>query len=717
MVEAAVSRRQLLGTGVLGGGALLLGLNLRSAEVQAAPLAGASFAPDAYIRIATDGKTTIIMPQTEMGQGIYTSLTMLIADELDLPLAAVTIEAAPANDALYGNPIFKIQSTGGSTSMRGYWPVMRKAGASARSMLVAAAARRWKVAPSSCRTESGEVIHDATGRRLGYGALAGAAMRERPPKDPVLKQPAAFRLIGRSQHRFDTPAKTDGSALYGIDARPEGVRFATLACAPVMGGKVARVDDSQAKALRGVQQIIVLEDMVAVVGETSWAAMRGLDALDITWDEGANASLSTEDLRNDLAAAGRRDGHVAIDTGARAKLSGDGVVEAQYELPLLAHAPMEPMNCTVHLTPGRCEVWVGTQVMTMAQGAAAEEAGVTPEQVVVHNHLIGGGFGRRLEVDGVRKAVRIARHVDGPVKVTWTREEDIAKAPYRSLYGGWLKARLDGGRIVAWSHRVAGPTVIGRWLPPAFDGKVDVDAVDAAAETPYDLPAMFVDWVRHEPRGIYTGFWRGVGPNMNVFAVESFIDRLARVAGQDPLAFRRSLIGKHPRARAVLDLAAKRASWGTPLPAGSGRGISLQWAFGTYVCTVAQVAVADDGAVRVERLTSAVDCGTPVNPDGIISQIQGGHVFGLSAALHGQITLVNGRTEQSNFHDYRVLRIDEMPIIDVHIVHNSEEPGGIGEPGTTSVQGAVNNAIYAATGVQLSRMPVEQSLLRKEARA
>ncbi|QNE31099.1 xanthine dehydrogenase family protein molybdopterin-binding subunit [Sphingomonas sp. NBWT7] len=717
MAEAALTRRQLLGTGALGIGGLLLGVNLRSAEVQAAPLAGGLFAPDAFIRIASDSRATIIIPQTEMGQGIYTSLTMLIAEELDLPLAGVTIEAAPANDALYGNPILKVQSTGGSTSMRAYWPLMRKAGSSARSMLRSAAARRWKVDPESCRTEAGEVIHDASGKRVAYGAIAVAAMRERPPIDPPLKKPSEFRLIGRSQHRLDTPGKTDGSVQYGIDAMPDGVRFATLACSPVLGGKVAHVDDSQAKGLAGVRQIIVMDDMVAVVGETSWAAMRGLAALDVTWDDGPNASLSTEDLREDLVRAGRQDGHVAHDTGARAKLPGDGLIEAHYELPLLAHAPMEPMNCTVHLTPGRCEVWVGTQVMTMAQRAAAEEAGLTPEQVVVHNYLIGGGFGRRLEVDGVRKAVRIARHVDGPVKVTWSREEDIGKAPYRSLYGGWLKARLQNGMPVAWSHRVAGPAVIGRWLPPAFDGKVDIDAVDAASETPYDLPAMFVDWVRHEPRGIYTGFWRGVGPNMNVFAVESFVDRLAHEAGQDPLQFRRALIGKHARARTVLDLAATKAGWGTPLPAESGRGISLQWAFGTYLCTIAEVSVADDGAVTVRRLTSAVDCGTPVNPDGIISQIQGGHVFGLSAALHGQITLVNGRTQQSNFHDYRVLRIDEVPLIDVHLVRSSEEPGGIGEPGTVSVQGAVNNAIYAATGVQLSRMPVDRSLLRKEVRA
>lgn len=718
MGEVGVSRRQLLRSGALGAGALILGVNLRSADVAAAgPGADASFRPDAFIRIAADGKATLIMPQTEMGQGIYTSLAMLIAEELDLPLEGVTLEAAPPDDKLYGNPIFKVQATGGSTSMMGYWLPMRKVGASARAMLVSAAARRWGVDPKTCRTEAGAVLHDPTGQRLDYGTLAGAAMREMAPKEPVLKDPASFRLIGRAHRRLDTPDKTNGRAKYGIDAMPAGVRFATLASPPVFGGKIAKVDDSQAKTLPGVQQIIVLDDLVAVVGDTTWAAMRGLAALDIRWDDGAFSKLSTEDLRADLHAAGRTQGAVVVDTGARSKLTGDGVISAMYELPLLAHAPMEPMNCTVHVTRGHCEVWVGTQVMTMTQRAAAEEAKLTPDQVTVHNHLIGGGFGRRLEVDGVRKAVRVALHVDGPVKVIWTREEDIGKAPYRSVYGAWMEARLEDGRPVAWSHKAVGPTVVGRWLPPAFDGKVDNDAVDGAAETPYDFPASFVTWVRHEPRGVQTAFWRGVGPNLNIFATESFVDRVAREAKQDPLSFRRSLIGKHPRARAVLDLAAAKSGWGGPLAPCSGRGISLQFAFGTYLCTVAEVVVADDGAVTVTRMTSAVDCGTPVNPDGIVSQIQGGIVFGLSAALHGRITIENGRVQQSNFHDYRVVRIDETPLIEVHVVHNAEAPGGIGEPGTVSVQAAVCNAIYAATGVQLTRMPIDRTLIAKDVRA
>ncbi|UYY58067.1 xanthine dehydrogenase family protein molybdopterin-binding subunit [Sphingomonas sp. S2-65] len=718
MGEVALSRRQILRSGALGGTALILGIDLRSSNIAAAAGGAAgTFEPDAFIRIGSDGHTTLVMPQTEMGQGIYTGLSMLIAEELDLPLEGVTLEAAPASDELYGNPIFKVQATGGSTSMRGYWLPMRKVGATARAMLVAAAARRWRTDPAGCRTEAGAVIHDLSGRRLTYGELAGAAMRERPPAEPKLKDPATFRLIGRPHHRLDSPGKVDGTTKYGIDAMPSGVRFASLTSSPVLGGRVAVVDDAQARSLPGVQQIIVLDDLVAVVGDTSWAALRGLAALEVRWTDGPFANVSTETVRAGLHAAGSTPGVTVVDTGARAKLTGSGVISAAYELPLLAHAPMEPMNCTVHLTPGRCEVWVGTQVMTMAQRAAAEEAGLAPDQVTVHNHLIGGGFGRRLEVDGIRKAVRIARHVNGPVKVVWSREEDIGKAPYRSVYGAWMQAKLEDGKPVAWYHKTVGPTVVGRWLPPAFDGKIDNDAVDGAAETPYDFPSSYVNWVRHEPRGVQTAFWRGVGPNLNVFATESFVDRVAREAGRDPLEFRRALIGKHPRARAVLDLAAAKADWGGPLPARTGRGISLQYAFGTYLCTVAEVVVADDGTVSVTRMTTAVDCGTPVNPDGIVSQIQGGLVFGLSAALHGRITLEGGRVQQSNFHDYRVVRIDETPRIDVHVVRSAEVPGGIGEPGTVSVQAAVCNAIYAATGVHLTQMPIDPSLLAKGARA
>jgi isoquinoline 1-oxidoreductase beta subunit len=714
MNAAAPTRRQLLRGMAAGGFVLAVGLAGGQLAVAGDEAHAAAFAPDAFIRIGTDGKTTLIMPQVEMGQGIYTTLAMLIAEELDVDLSTVTLAEAPPSDALYGNPIFKVQMTGGSTSVRAYFLPMRKAGAAARAMLVQAAAARWNVDPASCTTENGQVHHAESGRAIGYGAVAGAAARLKPPAEPVLKDPKTFRLVGKPHRRLDTAHKVDGSLQYGIDAMPEGVKFATLCASPVLGGTVAHVDDAQAKALPGVRQIIVLDDMVAVVGDHMWAAKQGLDALVITWNDGANAAVSTETLWQGLQAAAAQPGVAATKAPPIAATAKD-VISAQYEIPLLAHAPMEPLNCTVQVKPGSCELWVGTQVSTMAQGIAARTLGLPPEAVTVHNHLIGGGFGRRLEVDMVEKAVRVAQKVDGPVKVVWTREEDIQKAMYRSVYGSWMRARIDKGMPVAWEHKIIGPAVIARFLPPAFTGGIDIDAVDGAIETPYVLPDMAVRYVRHEPAGIQTCFWRGVGPNNNVFATECFVDLLANKAGKDPLVYRRSLTDPKGRARHVLDLAAEKAGWGTPLAARSGRGICLQYAFGSYLATIAEVAVADDGTVRVQRLVTAVDCGVTVNPDGVVAQIQGGHVFGLSAVLHQQITLEKGRVQQSNFHDYRVLRIDEMPQIEVHLVPSAEAPGGIGEPGTVSVQPAVANAVYAATGVQLTRMPIDSALIARKA--
>ncbi|MDZ5645772.1 xanthine dehydrogenase family protein molybdopterin-binding subunit [Nitrospirillum sp. BR 11828] len=716
---SGASRRDLL-RGLAYGG-LLLAVDLPLGRLAVAREdAPAVFAPDAFIRIAGDGAATLIMPQVEMGQGIYTALTMLIAEELDLPLAAVRLEAAPPSDALYGNPIFKVQATGGSTSVRAYWTPMRKAGAAARAMLVQAAAQRWQVASTACETQDGMVRHAASGRSLPYGELAAAASRMTPPSDPPLKDPKTFRLLGKTQTRLDIEAKGNGTAKYGIDAMPPGVKVATLSSCPVPGGKIRRVDDTQARAVAGVRQVVVLEDLVAVVGDHTWAAKKGLDKLVIEWDEGPNATLSTESLRAAMHEAAKQPGVPVKSEGADARPGDAGVISASYELPFLAHAPMEPMNCTVHLRPGACEIWIGTQVMTMAQAKAAQASGLKPDQIIIHNHLLGGGFGRRLEVDMVDKAVRIAAHVDGPVKVVWTREEDIQKAMYRSTYGSWLSARLENGKPVAWRHKVVGPAVIARWLPPAFSGGVDIDAIDGAADQPYAVGGFHVDYVRHEPQGVPTCFWRGVGPNNNIFSVESFIDRLAREAKSDPLDFRRALLTANPRALQVLNTAATQAGWGTPLAAKAGervgRGICLQTVFGSFLSTIAEVAVDDDGTVRVRRLVTAVDCGMVVNPDGVISQIQGGLVFGLSAALHGRITFEKGRVQQSNFHDYRVVRIDEMPAVEVHLVPSTEAPGGIGEPGTTTVQPAVANAIYAATGVQLTRMPIDQTLLAKVGR-
>jgi isoquinoline 1-oxidoreductase subunit beta len=698
-------------------GSFLLGVQFATGHVAfAAEAAPAVFAPDAFIRITPDGQITFIMCQVEMGQGVYTALTMVMAEELDVDLDQVTLEAAPPDDKLYGNPFLIIQVTGGSTSIRGFWMPLRKAGATARAMLVQAAAAKWRVPADECRTEAGMVYHDSSQRSASYGSLAAKAATLTPPANVALKDPAQFRLIGQSQHRVDSPVKVNGALKYGIDATPPGLQFAALKSSPVPGGKLTAVDDSRLSSVPGARQVLRFDDMVAVVGDHSWAVLRGLAVLGLSWDDGPHAGLTTDNLRQGLHDAAGGTPVVALEKGhPQDILKGDGVISASYDFPLLAHAPMEPMNCTLQVTQDGAEVWVGTQVITKTQNIVAETAGLQPAQVIVHNHLLGGGFGRRLEVDHVRKATLIAMKLDTPVKVLWSREEDISQAMYRSLYGVWLDAKLENGTPVAWRHRVVGPSIIARWLPIAFQNGLDVDAVDGAVETPYDFPNMRVEYVRHELPAIPTCFWRGVGPNVNVFAIESFVDRLANEIRTDPVAFRRLMLKDDPRGQAVLDLATQKAGWGNPLPARSGRGVSLQFAFGSYLCTVAEVAVDDDGTVHVKRLTTAVDCGMPVNPDGIQAQVQGGLVFGLSAILYDSITVEHGRVQQSNFNNYRVMRIDEMPHIEVLLMKNAEPPGGLGEPGTVSVQPAVANAIYAATGVQLTRLPVDASLLVKSA--
>jgi isoquinoline 1-oxidoreductase beta subunit len=705
---AGLTRRDFFGAAAAAG--FVLGFRVPTA---AGAAANAPFAPNAFIRVDDQGMVTLIIPQVEMGQGTYTSMSMILAEELDADWDKVRVDHAPADLKLYVNPMLGDQATGNSNSIRAFWKPMRQAGATARACLVEAAARRWKMDASDCRTENGEVIHAETGRRLAYGAVASAAAAIPPPKDVPLKDPAKFRLIGRSLKRLDTPDKTNGKAIYGIDARPPGVKVATLMKSPVLGGKVVRVDDSRAKAIPGVRQIVVLEDLVAVVGDHMWAAKSGLEALDITWNDGPNGDVSSELIWTRLRKAAKRDGAVAKEVGTLGDV-GD-MTTMEYEVPLLAHATMEPLNCTVDVTPTGAEAWIGTQVMVRVQSAIASATGLPDSKVTVHNHLLGGGFGRKLEPDMAYDAARIAKQVNGPVKVVWTREEDIRHDMYRPVYHDELSARLQAGRIVAWKHKVTGSAVIARFLPPAFQKGVDPDGVDSAADIPYDIPNYRVEFNREEPPGINTAFWRGVGPNNNVFAIESFMDELARKAGQDPIEFRRAHLAKTPRLRAALDLVKEKSGWGTPLPPRCGRGVSAQPSFASFIATVVECEVDPKGDVILRRVTTVVDTGIAVNPDTVIAQLQGGIVFGLSAALFGEITLEKGRVQQSNFHDYRVLRMNEVPPIDVHVIQSGEAPGGIGEAGTTSGLPALRNAIYAATGVALRRMPIDRSLLAKKA--
>jgi isoquinoline 1-oxidoreductase subunit beta len=577
------SRRLLLNGGLAAGFMLAFRLPLRAADEMDYPAKGAGdFAPNAFIRIDHSGRTTLTMPQVEMGQGIYTAISQVLADELDADFAKVALEHAPPDDALYGNPLFRIQVTGNSNSIRAFWKPLRTAGAAVRAMLVRAAADQWQVDPAGCTAASGTVTHRASGRTLSYGELADAAGRLPVPPSPSLKDLKDFTLIGKPLKRLDTPGKSDGSVIYGIDVMLPGMKFATLAQSPVFGGRIKHVDDSAAKAVPGVRQVVVLDDLVAVVGDHMWAAKKGLDALAITWDEGPHAQLTSAAIWAELRAASKKEGVIAKSVGDVGKgLSQGERFEGEYELPFLAHAPMEPLNCTVRLTPDACEVWTGTQVMTRVQQVAGKAARLPLDKVTVHNHLLGGGFGRRLEADMVDSAVRIAKKVDTPIKVVWTREEDIQHDVYRPAYRDVISASLSGGRIVAWKYRVSGSSVMARWLPPAFQNGIDIDAVDSAVDIPYDIPNLQVEYMRAEPPGVTTGFWRGVGPNNNVFAIECFIDELARKAGADPIAFRRGMLDKTPRLKAALDLVAQKSGWGGPLPARAGRGVSVQPSFGS----------------------------------------------------------------------------------------------------------------------------------------
>ncbi|MGF6307951.1 isoquinoline 1-oxidoreductase beta subunit [Bradyrhizobium sp. i1.8.4] len=713
---ADLSRRNFLRASAIAGGGLLLSVSLPFASGESEAAASGQFAPNAFIRIGGDGKVVLTMPYVEMGQGTYTSIPMLIAEELEIGLKQVQLEHAPPSDKLYANPLLGVQATGNSNAMRGAWQPMRKAGATAKAMLVAAAAKRWTVDAASCRAENGEVHHVASGRSLGYGALAADAAGMPIPADVTLKSPADFKLIGTPAKRLDTPSKINGSALYGIDARPPGVKVATLAQSPVFGGRVKRVDDTAARAVKGVRQIVTLDDAVAVVADHMGAAKKGLAALTIEWDEGPHAKLATADIARELEAATAKPGTVAQNIGDADKAMAGAAtkVEATYQLPFLAHATMEPMNCTVHMRPDGCEIWVGSQVLSRAQAVAAKVLDLPPERVVVHNHLLGGGFGRRLEVDGVIRAVQIAKQVDAPVKVVWTREEDIQHDMYRPYWFDRISVGLDAaGKPVAWNNRFAGSSVLARWAPPAFRNGLDPDTTEGAINLVYDIPNFHVEYVRVEPPGIPTAFWRSVGPSHNVFVTESVIDELAAAAKQDPVDYRKALLGKSPRAKAALELAAAKAGWGGKLPAGQGRGVSLQFVFGSYLAQIAEVEVAKDGSVRVHRVVCAMDCGTVVNPDTVQAQLQSGINFGVTAALYGEITLKDGRIEQSNFDSYQMLRIDQAPAIEVHIVPSTESPGGMGETGTSGIVPAISNAIFAATGKRLRKMPVDAALLKQ----
>jgi isoquinoline 1-oxidoreductase beta subunit len=708
--NAHLSRRAFVMSALFAGGSLVIG----SPTIGAAQAAGAT-ALNPFIRIPAVGKIELVSASVEMGQGVYMSLSTLLAEELEVTLDQIVAVPAPADARLYAHPILQDQITGGSVTIRGYWEPMLRAGATARMMLIAAAAREWGVPPASCRAESGVVIHTPSGRRLVYGALAEKAAGMPVPQNVTLKPARDYKLIGKQIRRVDTPAKVDGSAQFGLDARPPGVKFAAITICPTFGGTLATVDDGETLKVKGVSQVVKLRDAVAVVASHTAAARKGLAALKITWDRGANASLSTEELerRIDAALAGdavtaRNDGDVAA---AEARYTGG--VDAVYRLPILPHTAMEPMNCTVAVRRDGCDVWVGTQVADRARKAVAEVTRLPVESVTIHNHFLGGGFGRRLDHDGVVMAARVAQQVDGPVQVVWSREEDVRHDSYRYLNLSRISIRLGpDGMPVSWRHRVAGPAIMARFLPIFFKDGIDFDIIDAA-EGPYEIGNKRVEFARHEgPNGMLTGNWRGVGATRNGPAVECGIDEAAHLARIDPVDYRRRLLANNPRLKAVLDLAASRSGWGGNLGPNRGRGVALLSAFGSFAALVAQIHVDQRGTLKVERIVAAVDCGIVVNPDVVRQQVESGVIYGLSAALYGRLTIHQGAVVESNFDDQPVLRMQECPAIETHLVESAEAPGGVGELATPGVAPAVMNAIFASTGKRIRSLPIDTNALR-----
>ena len=749
------SRRRFLIAGVLLGGSAYFGYQFlskrdRLAKPAAFELDEKELALNGWFKISPDNSVTVMVPRQEMGQGVYTALAMLVAEELDADWSKVKVEQAPVdkmyanitmltdglpfdeNDKSYAAAIARrvgyslgdtlgVQATGGSTSVRDAWESMRVAGASAREMLVAAAAKQWQVSASECTTRNGVVSHQAAGKQATYGELAGAAAQLPVPTQPKLKDPKDYVLIGKAQRRLDIPEKVTGAAQFGLDVRVPGMVYAAIAQCPVFGGTLKSVDESKIKSMPGVKRVVSLSNAVAVVADSYWRAKTALTALPIVWDEGANAKLSsteiTEQFQRDLesgkAGSYRDEGDAIAELGRAAK-----VIEAQYHVPFLAHATMEPINCTARVADGGCEVWVPNQAPSLVQWIAGKTAGIATEKVVVHTPYLGGGFGRRSEMDVVVQAVSIAKELNGPaVKLVWSREEDMQHDMYRPAAIAKFRAALDGeGKPTAWWNRIVGPSVtlsfMERIVPwAASDLMQDKTNAEGAADIPYEIPNLKVEHVLARTP-IPVGFWRSVGHSYNSFFKESFIDELAHAAGKDPYEFRHGLLAQHPRHRTVLETAAQKAGWGTPLEKGMGRGIALHKSFHSIVAQVAEVAVSAEGDIQINRVVCVIDCGQTVNPDTIIAQMESGIIFGLSAALFGEITIKDGRVEQGNFPSYDMLRLAETPQIEVHIIASDYPMGGVGEPGTPPIAPAVTNAIFAATGKRIRQLPIRAALLK-----
>lgn len=702
-----VTRRDFVKASAVVSAGLLIGFSFSStscAPTMVTP-AGSPVPLDAWLRVGTDDSITVLVDRSEMGQGVATALPMLLAEELEADWTKISIEFAPAAP-VYFNPDFGAQGTGGSSSVRVAFTPLRQAGAAAREVLISAAAAQWKVSRTECRAEQGAVIHTPSKRRLTYGSVAAAAAKLALPKDVPLKDAKDWKVIGTPAKRLDTPAKVDGSAVFGIDVRVPGMLVAVVARPPVFGGKVASFDATKAKAVPGVRDVVQISSGVAVVADGYWPAHQGRAALDVKFSDGPNANVSTDSIWKLFAERSRNGGVTALEKGHPASAGGATTVEAVYELPFLAHATMEPMNCTAHVRADGVEIWAPTQGQTWVQQLGAKIGGVPQSQVSVHTTYLGGGFGRRIELDFVTDALEASKAVKAPVKVIYSREDDMQHDFYRCASYHKMRAGLSAtGAPTLWTHLVAAPSSMEHLFPGSVKSGLDPELVEGAMAMPYAIPNVLVE-CQVVDTGVPVGFWRSVNNSYNGFAVETFIDELAHAAKRDPYEFRLDLLTNSPRHLRVLNLAAEKAGWGTAPPKGRARGIAVHLSFQSYVAEVAEVSVAPDGTVQVHRVVCAVDCGPVVNPAIVESQMQSAIVYGLTAALWGEIHIDRGRAVEANFDTYRMLRMKEMPVVEVYIVPSTDPQGGAGEPGTPPIAPAVCNAIFALTGKRIRKLPI-----------